>query len=250
MNGSGKQAPSKSALSPAAIRRCPATCPFLGTSEDPYTALAYPSEVNHCFRTDAVAISLLFQQQTCLTNQHTQCARFRDPANIVDAMQPVSTAVPLIMRIALVVVICGLFVTGILHLWPLLNAVWLNGNVLAQVETLPPAAGAQTAAVALPTATVPPTPTLRPTATAVPQPPTPEIVITAVVNAPSQEVRSLPQLNAAVTAVLSGSAEILLTARTADASWGRVRLQDGTTGWINLAAVTPSQSLTTLPVVE
>lgn len=244
MNGSGKQSHGKTGISPASIRPCPATCPFLGTLEDPYTALAYPSDSNHCFRTHAVAINPAYQQQTCLMNLHVRCARFRDPASVVDGMPSVPTAVTRVKRLALVVLICGLFVTGILQLWPVLSDMWLNGDVLAQVERPSQPVGARETAVPLPT------PTLRPTPTAAAQLPTPETTITAVVNAGNLEVYSRPQHDADVTAVLPADATVLLTGRSADAVWGRLRQDDGTTGWISLAFVIPSQPATTLPVVD
>ncbi len=230
MNGSGKQEHGKTGMSPASIRPCPATCPFLGMLEDPYTAMAYPSEANYCFRADAVVIHPTYQQQTCLTTLHGQCARFRDPASVVDGMPPAPTAVARVQRMVLVVIICGLFVTGILQLWPVLSDMWLNGDVQAQVERPSAPVATDAAAVA--------------------QPATPEMTLTAVVNAASLNVRSRPQPDAEVTAVLPPNATIQLTGRTADGAWGRLRQDDGTAGWILLPFVTPSQPLMTLPVVD
>lgn len=49
-------------------------CPYVGADADPTTALAFPSEANHCFRTNLpVPVSLIHQETFCLSNGYDRC---------------------------------------------------------------------------------------------------------------------------------------------------------------------------------
>jgi len=56
----------------------PDRCPFLGTPADPGTALAFPSESNHCFRSRfPIPISSIHQENYCLSRQYETCPVYR-----------------------------------------------------------------------------------------------------------------------------------------------------------------------------
>lgn len=56
----------------------PGRCPFLGTPTDPGTALAFPSEANHCFRARIpTPISSIHQENYCLSHQYETCPVYR-----------------------------------------------------------------------------------------------------------------------------------------------------------------------------
>lgn len=56
-------------------------CPFLGTKSDPGTALAFPSDANHCNRTSLpVPVSAIHQETYCLSTRHTACPIYRQNA--------------------------------------------------------------------------------------------------------------------------------------------------------------------------
>jgi LysM repeat protein len=53
-------------------------CPFVGSAADPGTALAFPSDANHCYRTDqAIPVSAIHQETYCLSMRHTSCPVYR-----------------------------------------------------------------------------------------------------------------------------------------------------------------------------
>jgi hypothetical protein len=53
-------------------------CPYLGTSADPGTALAFASDANHCYRTRLpVPISNIHQESYCLAAHYDGCPVFR-----------------------------------------------------------------------------------------------------------------------------------------------------------------------------
>lgn len=53
-------------------------CPYLGTSADPGTALAFASDANHCYRTRLpVPISNIHQESYCLAAHYEGCPVFR-----------------------------------------------------------------------------------------------------------------------------------------------------------------------------
>lgn len=63
-------------------------CPFLGTETDPGTALAFPSDANHCFRTRLpVPVSLIHQETYCLSTRYTSCPVYRQNVFISPDME-------------------------------------------------------------------------------------------------------------------------------------------------------------------
>lgn len=83
-------------------------CPYLGADADPTTALAFPSEANHCFRTNQpIPISLIHQETFCLANGYDHCPVFQqnlgmpEPAAFVAlASVAVAAAVPVAAPLA------------------------------------------------------------------------------------------------------------------------------------------------------
>ena len=60
------------------VNNVPGRCPFLGTPADPGTALAFPSEANHCFRSRfPIPISSIHQENYCLSHQYETCPVYR-----------------------------------------------------------------------------------------------------------------------------------------------------------------------------
>jgi len=60
------------------VNNVPGRCPFLGTPADPGTALAFPSEANHCFRSRfPIPISSIHQENYCLSPQYEACPVYR-----------------------------------------------------------------------------------------------------------------------------------------------------------------------------
>lgn len=59
----------------------PNRCPFLGTKTDPGTALAFPSDANHCNRTQLpVPVSAVHQETYCLSTRYSACPVYRQNA--------------------------------------------------------------------------------------------------------------------------------------------------------------------------
>jgi hypothetical protein len=56
-------------------------CPFLGLSDDPSTALSFPSTHNRCFHSrSATSVNLEFQRKYCLSIDHINCEEYnREP---------------------------------------------------------------------------------------------------------------------------------------------------------------------------
>ncbi len=72
-----------------AANSIPRRCPFLGTPADPGTALAFPSEANHCFRARIpTPISSIHQENYCLSHQYETCPVYRQ----YSANEPVERA--------------------------------------------------------------------------------------------------------------------------------------------------------------
>lgn len=72
-----------------AANSIPGRCPFLGTPADPGTALAFPSEANHCFRARIpTPISSIHQENYCLSHQYETCPVYRQ----YSANEPVERA--------------------------------------------------------------------------------------------------------------------------------------------------------------
>ncbi len=103
-----------------------------------------------------------------------------------------------------------------------------------------------TPATATPTSTVVPTNTPTPTATAVPISGAYATVATGALN-----VRSGPSLAySPVTAVYQGNV-VSLIGRNSNSTWAKIRLSNGTEGWVNAAStyITPNVAISSLPVV-
>lgn len=59
----------------------PGRCPCVGALADPGTALAFPSDSNHCFRTNfPIPISSIHQENYCLSAQYVMCPVFQQYA--------------------------------------------------------------------------------------------------------------------------------------------------------------------------
>lgn len=122
---------------------------------------------------------------------------------------------------------------------------WVNAgseyiNPSVAISSLP----IVTLATATPTSTGVPTST--PTATAVPISGAYATIATGALN-----VRSGPNLAySPVTAVYQGNV-VSLIGRNADSSWAKIRLSNGTEGWVNAAStyITPNVAISSLPVV-
>lgn len=103
-----------------------------------------------------------------------------------------------------------------------------------------------TPATATPISTVVPTNTPTPTATAVPISGAYATVATGALN-----VRSGPSLAySPVTTVYQGNV-VSLIGRNANSTWAKIRLSNGTEGWVNAAStyITPNVAISSLPVV-
>lgn len=75
----------------------PGRCPCVGALADPGTALAFPSDSNHCFRTNfPIPISSIHQENYCLTAQYVMCPVFQqyaaEPGKAPAALTPAAPA--------------------------------------------------------------------------------------------------------------------------------------------------------------
>ncbi len=76
------------------VNRTPGQCPFLGTPADPGTALAFPSEANHCFRSRIpIPISSIHQENYCLSHQYETCPVYRQYATTEERAEAASVPV-------------------------------------------------------------------------------------------------------------------------------------------------------------
>jgi uncharacterized protein YgiM (DUF1202 family) len=71
-----------------------------------------------------------------------------------------------------------------------------------------------------------------------------------LVNTAALNVRSGPGLTYGVTAVVYQDQGLALLGRNADASWLKVRLNDGTVGWVNGAYIDTATTLNSLPITN
>lgn len=107
-----------------------------------------------------------------------------------------------------------------------------------------------TPATATPTATVTSTSTpspATPTATATPAPATSP---TALVATGALNVRSGPGVTYSVLTVTTQGQTVTLLGRNANSSWAKIRLSSGTEGWVNSSLITPTVSISSLPLAD
>ncbi|MBK8901974.1 MAG: SH3 domain-containing protein [Anaerolineaceae bacterium] len=136
---------------------------------------------------------------------------------------------------------------------------WVN----ATSEFITPSVAISTLPLVIPTTTTPtvtPTGTLTPTATptAVPNTPTPTATAvpitgaTATIATGALNVRSGPSLAYSPVAVVYQGNVVSLIGRNANSSWAKIRLANGTEGWVNAAStyITPNVAISSLPVVD
>jgi LysM repeat protein len=89
----------------------PRICPYLGLTDDGQTALAFPSDWNHCYHCKPlVSIRLDHQRNYCLSPQHKSCLVYRQTAGgaLPRELRNRGPARPLV-RVALWKVILALF---------------------------------------------------------------------------------------------------------------------------------------------
>lgn len=133
-------------------------CPFLGSAQDPGTAIAFPSGGNRCYRLNApIKIDHTHQQQFCLVNDHVSCPIYqRMPESTTQAsgvrafLQDHARGATLV---SLLIVL--LLAAAALVWWPGPGLSVLDASVQGAVET--------TSIPALSDASPLPSPTLRPT---------------------------------------------------------------------------------------
>jgi uncharacterized protein YgiM (DUF1202 family) len=114
---------------------------------------------------------------------------------------------------------------------------------------LPTATSTTTPTTATPTATATGTavpPTATPTATAKPA------GATATIATGALNVRSGPSLAYGPVAVVNQGTVVSLIGRNANSTWAKIRLANGTEGWVNAAStyITPSVAISSLPVLD
>lgn len=71
-----------------------------------------------------------------------------------------------------------------------------------------------------------------------------------IVNTSALNVRTGPGLNYGVTAVVYQGQGVALIGRNADSSWVKVRLTNGTVGWVNSAYIQTTTTLNSLPITN
>lgn len=76
------------------------------------------------------------------------------------------------------------------------------------------------------------------------------ITNSGVVNTSALNVRTGPGINYGVTAVVYQGQGVALIGRNADSSWVKVRLTNGTVGWINSAYIQTTTTLNSLPITN
>ncbi len=116
------------------------------------------------------------------------------------------------------------------------------------ISSLPVVIPTTTTPTATPTGTIPPTQTPTPTATSTP---VPISGAHATIATGALNVRSGPGLAySVVTTVYQGNV-VSLIGRNANSTWAKIRLSNGTEGWVNAARsyITPNVAISSLPVV-
>ena len=132
---------------------------------------------------------------------------------------------------------------------------WVN----ASSEYITPSVAINTLPIVIPTTTTPTTttPTATVTATAVPSTSTPTPTATAVpitgaaatVATGALNVRSGPGVAYGSVAVVNQGTVVTLLGRNANSSWVKIRLSNGTEGWVNATLITPNVTISSLPVL-
>lgn len=125
---------------------------------------------------------------------------------------------------------------------------WANASFLqisTAISTLPII---DTNATATPTSTI--SPTATPTAGATAVPTTSASSSTATVSSGNLNVRSGPGVSFSVITTLSHGTAVTLIGRNVDSSWAKVRLANGTEGWVNASLIQANMAISSLAVVE
>lgn len=78
----------------------------------------------------------------------------------------------------------------------------------------------------------------------------PAATATAVVATGALNVRSGPDLAYTSIAVVYQGQVVTLLGRNSDSSWAKVRLSNGTEGWVNASLIQPNVTISSLPVVD
>ncbi|MCB8980011.1 MAG: SH3 domain-containing protein [Ardenticatenaceae bacterium] len=138
---------------------------------------------------------------------------------------------------------------------------WVNANSSyidpsVAISTLPLVIPTTATATATSTTSATTTPTA--TATAVPNTPTPTATAVPVTGASATvatgalNVRSGPSLAYSPVAVVNQGTVVSLIGRNANSTWAKIRLANGTEGWVNAdgAYITPNVAISSLPVLD
>ncbi|MCP4421531.1 MAG: SH3 domain-containing protein [Chloroflexi bacterium] len=91
------------------------------------------------------------------------------------------------------------------------------------------------------------TPTATPTSTPTP---TPATTATALVATGALNVRSGPGVTYSVLTVATQGQTVTLLGRNANSSWAKIRLSNGTEGWVNASLLTSNVSISSLPLAD
>ena len=147
---------------------------------------------------------------------------------------------------------------------PSANLGWVN----ASSDFITPSVAISTLPLVIPTTALPTatstttpttaTPTATATGTAVPNTPTPTATAkpatgaTATVVTGALNVRSGPSLAYGPVAVVNQGTVVSLIGRNANSTWAKIRLANGTEGWVNAAStyITPNVAISSLPVLD
>lgn len=78
----------------------------------------------------------------------------------------------------------------------------------------------------------------------------PESSATALVSTGALNVRSGPGVTYSVVTVASQGQTVMLLGRNANSSWAKIRLSNGTEGWVNATLLTPSVAISSLPFAD
>ncbi|WP_420644651.1 SH3 domain-containing protein [Candidatus Leptofilum sp.] len=73
---------------------------------------------------------------------------------------------------------------------------------------------------------------------------------TALVSTGALNVRSGPGVTYSVLTTASQGQTVILLGRNANSSWAKIRLGNGSEGWVNVALITPSVSISSLPLAD
>lgn len=158
---------------PGSIYKERSICPFIGLSDDPGTALSYPSTSNCCHHVNPVAsIKRSHQAKYCLDEYFTKCRIFKcaDPASLPDAIaevQPVDRPhhrrILLVFSMALMVTIAVwiLFANGAFGSQPE-SSEQVNINAWQTITKMVVLTQTSETQTVIPTATTKPLPTNSP----------------------------------------------------------------------------------------